>query len=112
MKACKSEDYEEQLVTVLDIYKDDLSRQELDSQLPRLKPLCKEVLKESGENFSFHDAVKVLSHLSVVERAAFSGVLKVMKLLLVLPATNATSERSFSVLRRVKTYLRSTMSQE
>ena len=34
-----------------------------------------------------------------------------MKLLLVMPATNATSERSFSALRRVKTYLRSSMGQ-
>ena len=56
--------------------------------------------------------MKVLSGLSVAERAAFSGVLNVVKLLLVLPATNATSERSFSALRRVKTYLRSTKSQE
>lgn len=29
-----------------------------------------------------------------------------------MPATNAASERSFSTLRRIKTYLRSTMSQE
>ena len=29
-----------------------------------------------------------------------------------MPSTNATSERSFSTLRRVKTYLRSTMGQE
>ena len=35
-----------------------------------------------------------------------------MKLLLVMPATNATSERSFSALRRVKTYLRTTMTQQ
>ena len=28
-----------------------------------------------------------------------------------MPATNAVSERSFSTLRRIKTYLRSTMSQ-
>ena len=33
------------------------------------------------------------------------------QLLLVMPETNATSERSFSALRRIKTYLRSTMSQ-
>lgn len=32
-------------------------------------------------------------------------------LILVMPATNATSERSFSALCRVKSYLRSTMSQ-
>ena len=29
--------------------------------------------------------------------------------MLVMPATNAVSERSFSALKRVKTYLRSTM---
>ena len=34
------------------------------------------------------------------------------KLLLVMPATNSTSERSFSCMRRVKSYLRSTMTQE
>ena len=35
-----------------------------------------------------------------------------MKLVLVMPATNATSERSFSAMRRVKSYLRLTMGQE
>jgi hypothetical protein len=50
--------------------------------------------------------------LSVAERSAFSGVWKDLKLLLVLPATNATSERSFSALRHLKTYLRTTMTQE
>ena len=33
-------------------------------------------------------------------------------LLLVMPATNAGSERSFSAVRRIKTYLRSTMTQQ
>ena len=37
---------------------------------------------------------------------------RVLQLVLVMPATNATSERSFSALRRVKGYLRSTMSQQ
>ena len=39
-------------------------------------------------------------------------VCRIMQLILVMPATNATSERSFSTLRRTKTYLRSTMKQE
>ena len=34
-------------------------------------------------------------------------VTKLAKLLLVLPATNATSERSSSSMKRIKTYLRS-----
>jgi len=33
-------------------------------------------------------------------------------LILIMPASNATSERSFSALRRVKSYLRSTMGQQ
>ena len=35
-----------------------------------------------------------------------------MKLILVIPATNATSERSFSALKQIKSYLRSPMKQE
>ena len=37
-------------------------------------------------------------------------VTKLAKLLIVLPATNATNERSFSAMKRIKTYLRSTTS--
>ena len=37
---------------------------------------------------------------------------KLLRLVLVLPATNAVSERSFSALRRVKTFLRSSMTQQ
>ena len=42
----------------------------------------------------------------------FPQVLKLLQLLFVIPATSATSERSFSVLCLVKTYLRCTMKQE
>ena len=112
LKACKGEAYQDELATVLVIYKDDLSRQELESQLPLLKPICKKVCEELADAFSVDDAVRVLSELSVAERTAFSGVWSVVKLLLVLPATNATSEQSFSALRRVKTYLCTTTSQE
>ena len=41
----------------------------------------------------------------------FSEVTTLVKILLVIPATNATSERTFSALRRIKTYLRTTISQ-
>ena len=41
-----------------------------------------------------------------------SQIGKLVKLLLVMPATNAASERSFSAVRRIKEYLRSTMSQQ
>ena len=50
--------------------------------------------------------------MSLVSRSMFYEIVTLMKLILVMPATNAASERTFSVLRRVKTYLRSTMTQE
>lgn len=40
------------------------------------------------------------------------GVLSLLQLTIVDPTTNATSERSFSALRPLKPYWRSTMSQE
>jgi len=44
-------------------------------------------------------------------RTLFPNIVKLIQLLRVIPATSATAERSFSCLRRVKTWLRSTMSQ-
>lgn len=41
----------------------------------------------------------------------FSEILVLMKLFLTIPVTTASAERSFSALRRLKTYLRSTMTQ-
>ena len=53
-----------------------------------------------------------LQSLSSVQRSLLDQVCHVLILILVMLATNATSERSFSALRRVKTYLRSTMMQK
>ena len=59
-----------------------------------------------------HDIISLVRGMSVGERALMSQVVKLVCLLLVMPATNAISERSFSAMRRIKSYLRSTMSQE
>ncbi|KAI6646956.1 Zinc finger MYM-type protein 1-like [Oopsacas minuta] len=52
-----------------------------------------------------------LKSLNSTEKSFFSEVIKIVKLILVMPATNATSERSFSALRRLKTWLRTTTCQ-
>jgi type II secretory pathway component PulM len=46
------------------------------------------------------------------ERLLLSEVVKVLMLVLVMPVTNSPSERLFSTLQRIKTYLRSTMRQD
>ena len=43
--------------------------------------------------------------LYTIKRMLVAEVIKLLKLLLVMPATNAVSERSFSSLKRIKTYL-------
>ena len=107
LKACKGESYNAELDTVCSFYGSDLSKAQLEAQLPLLRPLC-----EGTKEISIQDIVRILARLSSSERLAFSSVWTLMKLLLVMPATNASSERSFSALRRIKTYLRSTMSQQ
>ena len=57
------------------------------------------------------DIKKYLQQLSPAEKALLSQVILVM-LILVMPATNASSEGSLSAMQRVKSYLRSTMPQE
>ena len=42
----------------------------------------------------------------------FSDYVKLLRIFLTIPVSTATAERSFSALRRLKTYLRSTMGQE
>ena len=49
--------------------------------------------------------------MSPAQRDSMSEICTLLQLIQVVPATNAISERSASALRRVKNYLRSTMSQ-
>ena len=45
-------------------------------------------------------------------QSGISEVVKLLTLILVMPATNAVSKRSASALRRIKTYLHTTMHQD
>ena len=57
------------------------------------------------------DCIAAIRSMTAAQRAFFSEVWKVTHLVLIMPATNAASERSFSAMRRLETYLRSTMQQ-
>ena len=98
-----------ELETGLEIYKRrsfdfrSLARSKL--MLPLVKPVCSlDVCNELAASFTNQNAIKILSKLSVSgsENIVFSGVWKVLGLIMVLPDMNATSERSFSALKRVK----------
>ena len=66
----------------------------------------------SNTLFTLQDIVKCCKEMSDGQRALVSNAITLVKLILVMPATNASSERHFSALRRLKSYTRSTMTQE
>ena len=102
----KGKSYSQELDQVLDVYGTDLNASNLRAQLEILSSnLPDDVVDLAGVQ-------EHLQGMSRAEKSLLSEVILVMKLILVMPATNASSERSFSALRRVKSYLRSTMTQE
>ena len=52
------------------------------------------------------EAIKIISSLNKSRKLLVSEVLRLVKLILLVPTTNAVSERLRSTLCRVKTYLR------
>ncbi|KAK5860409.1 hypothetical protein PBY51_021888 [Eleginops maclovinus] len=79
----------------------------LDLQLKMLNTVTKE-----SRCTTVKDVAARLCNLHPQTRALFSEVEKVIQLCLALPISVASSERSFSTLRRLKTWLRSTMTQK
>ena len=109
LKAVKGDDYRECLNHVTSLYHDDLDAQQLQLHLVIFQANFRLVDKTSVTVYDIRDYI--LS-LSPYERDLVSEVVISLKLIMVLPSTNAVSERSFSALKRLKTYLRSTMKQD
>lgn len=109
INAIKNEPYEEELSFITSFYGNDIDPSQLKLHL---QILATNFPKESIPSLTVFDIKDYIVSLSLAERALMSQVCTILELILVLPSTNAVSERSFSALRRVKTYLRSTMGQE
>ena len=90
--------YEYSLSILKEMYKINFHWENLTVQLGHLSKISVTKFFESFVNFGKNQSQKVL----------LPEVTKLAKLLLVLLATNAASERSFSAMKRIKTYLRST----
>ena len=77
-----------------------------------------ETLKKALENIvdkkrvGIKEAIKIISSLNASRKLLVTELLKLVKLILLVPTTNAVSERSRKTLCRVKTYLRSSMTKE
>ena len=106
-KACSREQsFNEEINVVCDFFYDDFSKEDLLAQLLTLRELHNSIVKD--EISSIDSIQRALLSLSSTQRMLLNSACQLFK---VLPATNATSERSFSALHRIKSYLRSTMTQ-
>ena len=100
LKAANKEDYSVELNrVVVSIYGSDINEFNLQTQLQILGSTVKD------EITNVFDMKEYFQHLQPAERELLSEVRTVLQLILVMPATNAASERSFSAMRSIKSYL-------
>ena len=102
-----SQDVSSQMDYMKENYVDDVRTGYLFSQLEILK-----VLINDAQINCFADVLKAVKSLTDHERHMITEFIVICKLLLVNPATSATGERSFSMARRVNTWLRANMKQQ
>ena len=93
---------------MVSFYASDFSKSELEAQLELLGQMK---IPASGHHLHFCDIHKCFQSLPPAQLSFLSQVSLVVKLITLMPATNAVSERSVSALCHVKIYLRSSMKQ-
>ena len=89
-------------------YTDDFKPNALETQLKTL-PFTPSLSASNAE--TFRNVLKQMKELSEGQKLLSDEVVKLLKLVIVTPATNAVSERSFSAMWRFYTYLRTNLSQ-
>ena len=106
LKGCRGDSIEEEIEDVCDFYK--LNLHQLRAQLRIFSTNF--VGKSCADTLTLSETVAITKSKSKYEKELVDQVVGLMKLILVMPATNAGSERAFSVMKPLKTYLRSTIS--
>ena len=104
MSAANSKTYTSQFEAVCEFYREDLDKALLSVQLLSLDSFL-----TGKDKATIADCIAGICSMTAAQRAFFSEVWKVANLVFIMPATNAASESSISAMRRLKTYLRSTM---
>ena len=86
------------------LYYDDIDTDRLPCQLDLFR-----VMLDGQEIVCFSDIHKAVKEFTSAQVNAICEVMKVIYRILINPATSATAERTFSLARRLKIWLRSTM---
>ncbi|XP_071843974.1 zinc finger MYM-type protein 1-like [Apostichopus japonicus] len=93
------------------LYKNDVDFHCLQAELALLNGIIKQRLPLVKKVTSMDTVVSLLSDHNDI-RLAFPNVLRLIHIYLLAPMSAASGERSFSVQRRIKTYLRSTIGEQ
>ena len=104
-KAAKDDVFIQDYNDVITIYSSDFDENRFQVQLENLQEYCTNFYG----NTCICSVTDTLQNLKV--QSNVSVVSKLMELILELPATNAMSKRSFSLLKLINSYLRLTMKQ-
>lgn len=107
LKSIKKQPVDEEIKLVNEKFAGDFNKDSLPSELEMLP-----VLFKGEDTINFNDIVRVVKSLSLGRRRMIENVVIIIRLVLTMGATSATPERSFSSMRRLKTWLRSTMKQK
>ena len=98
-------------IKVKSLYKDDIDMEKLSLHLKMLPDAIKSSSPCIVEVTRIKTICDVFNECQGVKKL-LTEVDKLLKLFLTIPVTTATAERSFSALKRIKTYLRNSMSQQ
>ena len=104
IKTLKGEETSTEMKIAREKYATDVNMSDLNVELATFKVLRKDKQKEH-----FQDLLKEMRLLENPEKKFLVYVCKICRILGVNPASSATAERTFSLARRVKTWMRSTM---
>ena len=88
---------------VVGTFEGDINEVKLRSQLDTWRVLC-----DGRKIANYMDAKTIVSEHAGAD-VMLSEVSTILRLIMVLPATNAVSERSFSCMKRLKNWMRTTM---
>ena len=99
LNAAKGVSYDEELKVVTNFYKDNFNEASLKVHLEVFTTAYSQAERSSQP--SLCEVVEYMKLLSSAMQSGMSEVVKLLTLILVMPATNAVSERSASALRRV-----------
>ena len=107
LKGAAGSDFSEQLREVSGIYHE-IDASQLEVQLSNLATY----FQKSGIAVSLQESASITCEACLqLQRLFYSEVCTLAHIILVMPASNAVSERSFSVMRQINSYLRNTMVQ-